>query len=235
MRVFIGYGYNPRDKWVEDYVVPLVQAFGAEVAHGKAVFGGALPDEILKAIRSSDAMIGFTTRREPAGPEQFSTHSWVVQELVTAYTQTPQIPWVEVREQGVISPGGILEAADAQRIEYQETDRAKCLVEIAKALQRFRAGTSVITVRLGPAQAVEQISPFLDDPSLVSKCRILRNGIESESRVIPVFPMRGGLFLQLRGIAERELVGVTISAGGRTWRSAYEALDTVDMPLRGKE
>jgi len=153
---------------VEDYVIPLVQAFGAEVVHGKAVFGGALPDEILKAIRSSDAMIGFTTRREQVTPGQFSTHAWVVQELVTAHSQTPQIPWVEVREQGVISPGGIVEAANAQRIEYQETDRARCFVEIAKALGRFREETSVITVRLGPASAVEQISTFLDDASFIA-------------------------------------------------------------------
>ena len=42
MRIFVGYGYNERDKWVEDYVLPLLVAFGCEVVHGKAVYGGAL-------------------------------------------------------------------------------------------------------------------------------------------------------------------------------------------------
>jgi len=41
MRIYIGYGYNERDKWIEDYVIPLVVAFGCEVAHGKAVYGGS--------------------------------------------------------------------------------------------------------------------------------------------------------------------------------------------------
>lgn len=64
MRVFVGYGYNQRDQWVDDYVLPLLVAFGCEVVHGKAVYGGALPDEVIMAIRTSDAAIGFTTRRE---------------------------------------------------------------------------------------------------------------------------------------------------------------------------
>jgi hypothetical protein len=64
MRIFVGYGYNERDRWVEDYVFPLVVAFGCEVLHGKSVYGAALTDEVMKALRTSDAVIGFTTRRE---------------------------------------------------------------------------------------------------------------------------------------------------------------------------
>lgn len=65
MRVFIGYGYNARDLWVEKYVIPLVTAFGCTVVHGRAVFGGALPSEITGLIRSCDAMFGFTTGENP--------------------------------------------------------------------------------------------------------------------------------------------------------------------------
>lgn len=89
----------------------------------------------------------------------------------------------------------------------------------------------MVTVRLGPSSVVDQISPLLDDASFVCRCRTLRGGVESEPRVIPVFPIGGGLFLQLRGITEGEPV-IAISAGGRTWRSSYEPLDTVDMQLK---
>ena len=235
MRVFVGYGYNDRDKWVETYVLPLVKAFGCEVVHGKTVFGGALPDEVFKLIRSSDAMIGFTTRRDPAGKNLFSTHPWVVQELTAAHAQDPPIPFVEVREEGVVSPGGVIEAANAQRIDYRETDRTACLVQVAEALRRFRELTSITTVRLGPDMVVGQISPFLDDASFICRCQTLRGGFESAARAIPVFPIRGSLFVQLRGIAERELVRLTVSAGGHTWRSNYESVDTVDIQLKGKE
>jgi hypothetical protein len=64
MRVFIGYGYNDRDKWIETYVFPLAEAFGCKVVHGKMAYGGALPPEVTDLIRGSDAMIGFTTRRD---------------------------------------------------------------------------------------------------------------------------------------------------------------------------
>ena len=51
MRIFVGYGYNERDKWVEEYVLPLLVALGCEVIHGRAVYGGALPDEVMKGSR----------------------------------------------------------------------------------------------------------------------------------------------------------------------------------------
>ena len=74
MRIFAGYGYNQRDRWIEDYVLPLIVAFGYEVIHGKAVYGGRLLDEVMKAIRTSDAMLGFTTRRELVAPGKWRTH-----------------------------------------------------------------------------------------------------------------------------------------------------------------
>ena len=145
LRLFVGYGYNARDKWVETHVIPLVRAFGCKVEHGKAVYGGALPNEVLKLIHASDAMIGFTTRRDPdpGRPGQFPTHPWVVQELTAALSQVPPIPWVEVREEGVVSPGGMIEAMNTQRIDYREAERADCLLSIALALERFGKEVSV--------------------------------------------------------------------------------------------
>jgi hypothetical protein len=230
VRVFIGYGYNDRDKWIEEYVFPLVIAFGCEVAHGKVAYGGALPDEIVKTIRSSDAMIGFTTRRAPSGEGLFQTHEWVVQELLVAHSE--KLPWVEVREDGVVSPGGILEAAGTQHIVYSEADRAGCLVKIAQALNSFRERTIVTMVRLGPASVIEQITALIQDGTFVCTCETLRGSRQTLPRRVPVFPMRGGLFVQLRGVARDEMVQISISAVGRTWRSSYEWVDTVDIQVK---
>jgi hypothetical protein len=230
VRIFIGYGYNDRDQWIEQYVFSLVTAFGCEVTHGKIAYGGALPNEIIKTIRSSDAMIGFTTRREPAGENTFQTHAWVVQELLMAHSEN--LPWVEVREDGVLSPGGILEAADTQRISYFEADRAECLVKIAEALKHFREQINVTMVRLGPASAVEQIITLIHDRTFGCTCETLRGVRQSQTRNIPVFPIKGGLFVQLRGVARDELVRITVSAGGRVWRSSYESVDTVDIRIQ---
>ena len=230
MRVFVGYGYNPRDKWIEDYVLPLVVAFGYDLAHGKLVYGGALPDEIIKTIRLSDAMLGFTTRREPSREGLFRTHPWVVQELLTAHAE--DLPWVEVREEGVESPGGILDAAGTQRIDYREEDRVDCLVKIAQALGRFRELSSIVTVRLGPVTAVDDISTLLNDSTFSCTCVTLLGTRESAPRSMPIRPIKGGLFVQLRGIAPDELVRITIAARGRVWRSSYETVDTVDIQVK---
>jgi hypothetical protein len=210
----------------------LVEAFGWEVVHGKTVYGGALPDEVMKSIRTADALIGFTTRRESVVPGQYRTHDWVVQELLTAHNQEPPIPWVEVREEGVIDPGGILGAVGAQRIEYRQEDRAGCLVKIAQALRRFHELGNVTRIRLGPASAVELIGPWLEDPSFTCTCQTLRGAMQLPQSRIPVFPIRGGLFVQLRGVAKEDLVRITISVKGRTWRSDYESVDTVDVQVR---
>jgi hypothetical protein len=236
IRVFIGYGYNARDEWVETHIIPLVKAFGCTVVHGKAVFGGVLPIEIVKLIQASDAMLGFTTRRDPdpANPGQFTTHPWVIQELTAALSQTVPIPWVEVREEGVVSPGGMIAAMNAQRIDYREAERADCLLNVALALERFANAASVTTVRLGPESTARQIQPFLGDATFLCRCQILRRGeIELPAQQIPVLPIKGGLFVKLRGIEEEDLVRLTISARAHLWRSDYESVDTVDIQMKG--
>jgi len=195
MRVFIGYGYNDRDRWIEAYVIPLVEAFGCKVVHGRVAYGGALAPEVVDLIRSSDAMIEFTTRRDPVGPGQFTTHQWVVQELVAASTQVPPIPFVEVREEGV-APGGILENINAQRIDYREADRAACLLQVAQALRRLLDQLNVTTVRLGPASVVDQISVLLDDPTFTAMGQVLRREATLPSQLVAVFPIKGGPFCQ---------------------------------------
>jgi hypothetical protein len=237
LRVFVGYGYNARDRWIETHAIPLVDAFGCKVVHGKVAFGGSLPSEVFKLIQSSDAMIGFTTRREPVPgkADQFTTHPWVVQELTAALSQIPPVAFVEVREEGVVSPGGMIEAYNAQRIEYRESERADCLVQIAEAVGKFRSEISVTTVRLGPETAIDHISEHLDDGSFICRFRMLRGAIQSNPAEVPVLPGKGGLFVRLRGVQEGDLVQITISAGGRTWRSDYESLDTVDVQLKGKD
>ena len=232
MRVFIGYGYNDDDKWIETHVFPLVEAFGCEVVHGKEVFGGPLSQEVVTLIHSSDALFGFTTLRRADGPS--ATHPWVIQELTTAYTRNPPVPHVEVRQEGVTSPGGMIEAANFQRIHYRTNDRAACLVQIAQALRRLQERLDVTAIRLGPEAVVQEIRPLLRDPSFVCRYRTLRNLDESALREASVFRIKGGLSLRLKGV-KGALVEITISAGGKTWQSEYEAVDAVGIELKGQE
>jgi hypothetical protein len=232
MRVFVGYGYNERDRWIETYVLPLVSAFGWDIVHGKTVYGGALPDEVMQAIRNSHAMLGFTTRRDLDAAGRYRTHDWVIHELMAAHAQQPSIPWVEIREEGVLSPGGIIETASTLRIDYRENDRADCLVKIAQAIRRFQDLTKITTIRLGPVPTVEQIRPLLRDSSFSCSFQILRGAVEEPETRTAVLPIKGGLFVQLRGVAPGELVRITLSGAGRLWRSDYESADTVDVQVK---
>lgn len=194
--------------------------------------------KVLRSIRESDAMIGFTTRRDAAGADQsgrpqFTTHPWVIQELNAAMTQNPPIPFVEVWEEGVIEPGGMISAANTQRIFYRESERAACLIEIAEALVRFRGQSGVTTVRLGPKEVVDHLRPLLDDPSCVCRWQRLRNAAESPQQEARVLRVKGSLVVNLRGVLPGDYVRLLVSAGGRTWHSDYESVDTVDIRLEG--
>ncbi len=186
----------------------------------------------MTAIRTADAMVGFTIRREAVAEGQYRTHDWVVQELMAAHAGDPRVPWVEIREEGVISPGGILESVMRKGSSVDEEGLATCLIKIAQAVKRFKDLTDVTTIRLGPAWAVEQISAFLDDATFVCTWQGLRDSVRQSPRLVPAFPIRGGVFVQLRGVAQGELVRITISARGRTWRSDYESADTLDVQVK---
>jgi hypothetical protein len=38
MRIFIGYGYNARDAWIEKDVFPILEAMNMEILHGKEMY-----------------------------------------------------------------------------------------------------------------------------------------------------------------------------------------------------
>ena len=90
-------------------------------------------------------------------------------------------------------------------------------------------------MRLGPALIAEQISDLLDSPGFLCQCQVLRGDAQLAPVPIPVLPIKGSLFVKLRAIGKEDLVRITISAGGRIWRSSYDSVDTVDVQLKARE
>src|SRR5262245_59535417 len=132
MRLFVSYGFNDRDRWVEELVFPLLRATGCDVVHGKTEYGNGLAHSIRDTILDCDALIGFATRRELVG-NRWSTHRWVIEELATAFGR---LPVIEVRENGVDPQPGML--IGHHLISYEETHRDRCLVDIAQVAARLR-------------------------------------------------------------------------------------------------
>lgn len=129
MKIFVGYGYNEDDKWIEEMVFPLIESYGFKVDTGKELFGKNVPKSVLERINNSDAVIAFLTKRNAMkSSNTFSTHRWCIEELVA--TIPTNIPAVEIRDKAVESQDGMV--FDRQRIEFDIKKKDKLLVELAK-------------------------------------------------------------------------------------------------------
>lgn len=228
MRLFVGYGYNSRDKWIENLVFPLVEALGCQIVHGKTTFGDSLAPEIKSLLLGSDAMLGFLTRREKAG-EKWSTHRWVIEELASAFGQ---IPVVEVRELGVDPQNGML--AGIQRIQYCEQERDRCLVHIAQAISRIRDRIEYRIFRLEPTEFVSLFRTLLKKPGLRCSYRVMRRNTESDYREVAISPVAGGLQISVGALRATDLIQVCVAYGDESWTSDYEPIDSIRLRL-GKE
>ena len=132
MRVFVGFGYNERDQWIEKQVFPILSSMGFTVVHGKAMQGKELPPEIKSRIEQSDAAIGFLTIREGQEQAEFNSHVWVLSEMV--YADAKGKPIIPVKEDSVHDPRGLL--GNRQFITLRQNDRLACVVELVETLGR---------------------------------------------------------------------------------------------------
>jgi hypothetical protein len=225
VRLFIGYGYNPRDQWIEDLVFPLVEAFGCEVVHGKIMYGDTLAPQVKNTLLSCDALVGFTTRRELVG-DRWTTHRWVIEEMAAAFNQ---IPVVEVREEGVDSQPGMI--GSNQRIPYEEPYRDRCLVSIAQAVSQIKERVSHTVFRLEPSEFTSQFRTLLNKPGLQCSYRIMRRNVESEYRAASLWPVAGGLCMSIDALRPGDLIQVCVAFGNQTWSSDYEPVDSIRIGL----
>jgi hypothetical protein len=142
MRVFVGYGYNNRDQWIEEQVFPVLECMGFTVVHGKDMHGKELAPEVKFRIDQSDAAVGFFTIRAQQGQADFNSHIWVRDEIVYALAKDKLI--IPIKEDGVRVPDGLV--GDRQYIPLHRDDRLGCVAELARALGRH----NIRRIRLEP-------------------------------------------------------------------------------------
>jgi hypothetical protein len=225
MRLFVGYGYDQRDQWVEELVFPLLNAMKCEVVHGKVMYGDSLAPAIRSTILSCDALVGFMTRREQVG-EKWTTHRWVIEELATAFGR---IPVVEVREEGVEYQLGML--GGIQHIVYEANRRDRCLVDIAQAISRISETVSHTTFRLEPSEFVTQFRSLINKPGVKCAYRVMRRNVESEFRNATIWRVAGGLSISVDALRTGDLIQLCVSYGDQSWSSDYEPIDAIRIAL----
>jgi hypothetical protein len=153
MKIFVGYGYNANDKWIEDLVFPVIESFGFEVSTGKGLYGKKISNGVIERIRQSAALLVFLTRRDPMNAKsKFSTHRWCIEELITAIPDN--IPAIEIREKNVESQDGMV--FDKQRVEFDLNDKAALLVDVAKIVGQWKKELSSRTFTLFSASELKE-------------------------------------------------------------------------------
>lgn len=226
MKIFVGYGYHERDKWVEEEVFALIRAFGCEPVSGKEVYGKELEDGVRETIRGCDALIGFATRRDRLENGRFTTHRWVTDEIMTA--NLSNVPFVEVRETEVDPQGG--EVGGRQHIVCDPASKEKCLVEIAMALRGWSRSMRV-KLQLLPDSVVRGIRPHMSKREFRCSYTVLNGGVESEPKETRIVPIKGGLFALVPTLDPLALLQLKIEAKGKAWTSEYESVDVVGIHL----
>lgn len=226
MKIFVAYGYNERDQWIEELVFPIIKAFGAEIETGEETYDGSISEVVKRRIQYSDALMAFTTKREPQNPASVATHQWVKDELAVAVAHGKKI--VEVREKGVDSQGGI--TSGYQRIEYDETKRDKCLVEIVKALGVWRS-KKFVRVQLLPEGIRTDLRPLLRDEGLACKYRVKIGNFTEDDVAVKIEKITGGLFVNVPQPKSDELIQISVKHGSRVWESSYESLNSYGISL----
>jgi hypothetical protein len=228
MKIFVGFGYNDRDSWIPDFVFPLIRAFGCEVVTGEDMPGEVISDEVRRRVESADALIAFRTRRgDPDAGGVYRTHRWVEDELTYALGHGLQV--MEVREEGVDDQGGLL--GDRQWMLYRKEERDKLLVELAQAIGDWSRSVSV-TLQLLPPSFVDEIRPLLRAAGFRCTYTLLEGSRESEPEQVQVRPIKGGLFIEVKGISPQSLIQVSIEGNGMRWSSDYESPDSIGINLK---
>lgn len=228
MKIFVGYGYNGRDEWIPKLIFPLIRAFDDEVVTGEDLQGETISDAVREKIAESDGMIGFLTRRgEPDANNRWKTHRWVIEELATAAAK-PNPRLAEVREEGVDEQGGIV--GDRQRIEYRESARDHCVVEVAKVIGKWHKRRAVM-LHLLPEDCVRELMPLHGKQDLRCSYQLLLDGEARPETPARIVPITGGLFLKAKDVPPQALVSVHVEYHGMHWRSDYENLDSPGIHL----
>jgi hypothetical protein len=222
MKLFVAYGYNDRDQWVKDLVIPMAQAFRFEVVTGEQTYGsGTVPQGVLRKIQTSDAVIAFTTQRDQMTNGAWTTHHWVLQEIAAAMSHGR--PVVEVRALEVELQAGMQQGL--QRIDYDEKNREQCLIKIVEALGALRFSAIVEVQLLLPAQALEVIGPLAKERGQLICAYTYKEGFyKSPSYPTEVEAIKGGLFITIRDVPLDALIQVRLQAAGKSWSSDYDSV-----------
>jgi hypothetical protein len=223
MKIFVGFGYNDRDRWIENQVFPILKCMGFTVVDGKDMHGNVLQPEVQSRIEQSDAAVGFFTIRDGQGDADFNSHIWVRDEMVHA--NALKKPIIPVKEDGVRLPDGLL--GNRQYVPLSHNDRLACVVEIANALGR----RNIRRIKLEPEEddLRRDLKRWRNTQDFTIRYRTQdENGLESEYREGRLELVDAAFYLNVADVPKRAYVEVEGRlAGAMKFNSGWASADAV--------
>ena len=229
MKVFVGYGYNDRDEWIEEMIVPIIKAFGDEVLHGKVMPGQVLADGVRETIRRADVVLGFATRRIDPATGQLGqlTHRWVVEEMAIAFGAANPPPILEVREKDGDPQMGA--RAGVAYLIYDPEHRDLFLVDFVQHFAALRERAGKFELHLVPEEFTAAVAPKLTDRNLICTYQLMDDSNFEEGQEIPtkIIRIKNGLFIRTGTIPRNAYIRLRILCGQDfQWNSEYQKVDT---------
>jgi len=229
VKIFVGYGYNARDQWIEDHVFPILLGMGFVVVHGKGLHGQVLQPDVQSRLDQSDAAIGFFTLRDGQGDADFTSHIWVRDEMV--YAAAKEKPIVPVREEGVRVPDGLL--GNRQYISLRPADRLAAVTELVRALGQ----RNIRRLKLDPVGEALTLNlwKWRMTPGFAVRYRTQdANGIESRYRDGRLEQIDYGFYLNVTDVPKRAYVEVEGTLNGAPqFSSGWVSADAVQVKITG--
>jgi len=202
MRVFIGYGYNDRDQWIERDVFPILEAMNLEIVTGKDMHGDVLQEEVKERIEYSDGLIGFSTLRQGQKKADFGSHIWVRDEMAHALALKKHV--VEIREKGVNIGEGLI--GSRQRIEFDPKDRLRCVAELVKVVSAWSMRRLLLIPKDLDLEKRIHRAIVKDELLVAYRCRT--GNTISKRREGRIERVNKGLYLNAIGLPDNSLVEI---------------------------
>lgn len=228
MNIFVGFGYNEKDKWIKELIFPLLECFDVKISTGEDLHGQIISDEVKARIEKADGVIVFLTRREKLESGKYTSHRWVYDELSTSIAL--KVPAVEIRDVLVDPQGGL--PGDRQRIEFNLDNKAQLLVEVAKLLASWRRNIKPKRLFLMPRDIVQDVRPHINKDTLKCTYRFMTGSKESQEFKAKPFKYGQGLCIDVFNVpSEDSLVQINIDGPNFEWSSDYESVQLLSINL----
>jgi hypothetical protein len=222
MRIFIGYGYNKRDAWIEQHVLPILSAMAIETTDGKKLHGEVLQEGVKQRIDQADALVGFCTLRVEGKKDKFNTHPWVRDEMM--YALGRKMPVIEVRENGVKSIPGL--KGDREYIKLNG-DRLACVKDLVEAVGSWSMRRLLLAPR--DLKVRKQIHQAWSTNALDVTYRARINNADRKPRTGRLDVVNNGFYLNVIGLPAGSLVQVEgrTASGTIIFNTGFASADVV--------